>query len=179
MRAPSASASITCWQRRWSQDLDRARGRYPPLPWPLGCSQPVLLHRWPWSEGKVCTSQAIPGARWMDSTLYSEVELRALPVGPEDVSVGSVLKRATWPLHPFHSALRMPTGPPSSALEDSVPSSSFHPFPASSTPPADLSSPQSVTWFYKNPVGCAQVTLSRGFFESVSHTWCRLGWPGC
>ena len=111
----------------------QSKGEMPTLPWPLGCSQPVLLH---WSEGKVYTSHAIPGARYTDSTLCSEVGLRGSCLWGQKMCQWGLCSRRL-PGHCIPSTL------PSGCLlvllhlhqEDSVPSSSFHPFPASSTPP--------------------------------------------
>lgn len=113
----SASSSIICWQRKGGvRTWVRARGRCPLLSWPLGCSQPVLLYchlvrGW----GLHFTGHSWGQVDGFHPLLRGGIK-RALPVGPEVVSVGSVLKKATWPLHPFHSALWMPAGPPSSTL---------------------------------------------------------------
>ena len=164
-----ASASITRWQRKGGvRTWVRARGRCPPLSWPPGCSQPVLLYV-TWSEGEVYTSQAIPGARGMDSTLYSEVGLRGPCLWDQKLCQWGLYWRRL-PGHCIPSTL--PSGCPLVLLpphwEDSVPSSSFHPFPESSTPPADLSSPQSGTLVLQKPCGFVPRLLSSEVSLSLS-----------
>lgn len=164
-----ASASITCWQRKggvrtWTGpggDVHCCPGLWAVL------SQSFSIVAW--SEGEVCTSQAIPWARWADSTLYSEVGFRGPCLWDQKMCQWGLYWRRL-PGHCIPSTL--PSGCPLVLLpphwEDSVPSSSFHPFPASSTPPADFSSPQSGTLVLQKPCGFVHRLLSSAVSLSLS-----------
>ena len=130
------SASVTCWQRKggvrtWAEQGGDAH--HCPGLWAVpNQSFPTAT----WSEGKVYTSHAIPGARYTDSTLCSEVGLRGSCLWGQKMCQWALCSRRL-PGHCIPSTL--PSGRLLVLLhphqEDSVPSSSFHPFLASSTPP--------------------------------------------
>ena len=140
---PNQHLPLSCVSkgRMESWARDRARRRCPPLSWPQGCSQPILPHchlvrGW----GLHFTSHSW-GQEPRSHPLLRGGITEALPVRPEDLSVGSIPKEAMWSLHAFHSAFRMPIGPPSSAQGGFCSFLLFlpsDPFPSSSLPPSWL-----------------------------------------